>query len=441
MTAQIVVMNKEAVALASDSAVTLSIEADEFEAKQKIFTSANKLFALSKYQPVGIMIYGNAQFMDVPFETIVKTYRNTLGRKSFNTLEEYANDFLSFLDNGNSLFPESLQLDYVLITLFQYFYYVKSHFLSSIESEIKTNGKIGLRKIRHIVAETISNHYSRWKDLRNIPSIPDSFNNEFSKSFDSVIDNTIKEVFENVPLSKLDITRLRKLSSWLFSRYPDHLERALNTGIVIAGFGYQETFPSLRAFEMELICQNKLKYRESHSANINFSTIGSIIPFAQGEMVHTFMEGIAPNCKELESSAIEQSFLEYADAISNLLEKYTPQEREILNTKIKSIGKNALESLIENLENYRQEHFVQPITTVVAALPKDEIAAMAESFVHLTSIQKRYTMEAETVGGAIDVAVISKGDGFIWIKRKHYFQHDLNPGFTQRYYEDKDEQE
>jgi len=27
----------------------------------------------------------------------------------------------------------------------------------------------------------------------------------------------------------------------------------------------------------------------------------------------------------------------------------------------------------------------------------------------------------ETVAGPIDVAIISKGDGLIWIKRKHYF--------------------
>jgi hypothetical protein len=43
-------------------------------------------------------------------------------------------------------------------------------------------------------------------------------------------------------------------------------------------------------------------------------------------------------------------------------------------------------------------------------------------------------MDAETVGGPIDVAVISKGDGFIWIKRKHYFKSELNPQFFANYY-------
>ena len=43
-------------------------------------------------------------------------------------------------------------------------------------------------------------------------------------------------------------------------------------------------------------------------------------------------------------------------------------------------------------------------------------------------------MEAETVAGPIDVAVISKGDGFIWIKRKHYFESGLNQHYFANYY-------
>lgn len=35
--------------------------------------------------------------------------------------------------------------------------------------------------------------------------------------------------------------------------------------------------------------------------------------------------------------------------------------------------------------------------------------------------------QRETVGGPIDVAVITRGDGFIWIRRKHYFEPSLNP--------------
>ncbi|MGC1119958.1 MAG: hypothetical protein WBA22_02590 [Candidatus Methanofastidiosia archaeon] len=66
-------------------------------------------------------------------------------------------------------------------------------------------------------------------------------------------------------------------------------------------------------------------------------------------------------------------------------------------------------------------------------IPKNELALMAESLVKLTSFKKRVTMEEETVAEPIDVALISKGDGLIWIKRKHYFKPELNPQFFANY--------
>lgn len=45
---------------------------------------------------------------------------------------------------------------------------------------------------------------------------------------------------------------------------------------------------------------------------------------------------------------------------------------------------------------------------------------MAEGMINLTSFKRRLVLDnfSETVGGPIDIAFISKGDGFIWIKRK-----------------------
>jgi hypothetical protein len=73
------------------------------------------------------------------------------------------------------------------------------------------------------------------------------------------------------------------------------------------------------------------------------------------------------------------------------------------------------------------------LVAVVEILPKDELAAMAESLVNLTSLKRKMSLGEETVGGPIDVAIISKGEGLIWIRRKHYFKKELNPHFFVRY--------
>ena len=50
-------------------------------------------------------------------------------------------------------------------------------------------------------------------------------------------------------------------------------------------------------------------------------------------------------------------------------------------------------------------------------LPKEDLAHLADSLVNLTAFKRRVSLDIESVGGPIDVAVISKGDGFIWISR------------------------
>ena len=57
-----------------------------------------------------------------------------------------------------------------------------------------------------------------------------------------------------------------------------------------------------------------------------------------------------------------------------------------------------------------------------------------ESLVSITSFKKQVSIGDKTVGGEIDVAVISKGDGLIWIKRKHYFEPSKNQHFFANYY-------
>lgn len=90
MTAIVGVLNKHAVAIAADSAVTMGNT-------HKVINSANKIFTLSKYHPVAVMTYSNAAFMGTPWDIIIKEYRKQLGDNSFPFLEDYVNDFISFL--------------------------------------------------------------------------------------------------------------------------------------------------------------------------------------------------------------------------------------------------------------------------------------------------------------------------------------------------------
>ena len=84
MTSIVGVLNKRAVAIAADSAVTIG--------GKKVFNSANKIFALSKRQPVAIAIYNNTELISVPWEVMIKEYRRFLGDNKYPHLKDYVKD-------------------------------------------------------------------------------------------------------------------------------------------------------------------------------------------------------------------------------------------------------------------------------------------------------------------------------------------------------------
>lgn len=91
MTAEVAVLNKSAVALAADSAMTVAGTGKTYP--------TNKLFALTKHRPIGVMVYNNAEFMGIPWETLVKMHREQLGSRGQATVKEYAEDFLGYVGN------------------------------------------------------------------------------------------------------------------------------------------------------------------------------------------------------------------------------------------------------------------------------------------------------------------------------------------------------
>jgi len=112
-------------------------------------------------------------------------------------------------------------------------------------------------------------------------------------------------------------------------------------------------------------------------------------------------------------------------------------ERLIMNdedkTQLEIASQAAEAAFIEDLRSTRFEEIRsqsrQEIEDMVEFMPKPELATMAEALVNLTSIKRRVSRGFETVGGPIDVAVISRTEGFIWVKRKHYFEASLNPRY------------
>lgn len=66
------------------------------------------------------------------------------------------------------------------------------------------------------------------------------------------------------------------------------------------------------------------------------------------------------------------------------------------------------------------------IPLVTAPMPIQDVIDLAEFLVHAATMFARFRPGATTVGGAIEVAAITKHEDFKWIRRKHYFDAEHN---------------
>jgi hypothetical protein len=414
MTAEIAILNTHGVAIAADSAITLRISENE----QKIYNSANKVFTLSKYHPIGLMIYNHASYMGIEWEIIIKEYRKMLKKKSYKTLFEYAKHFIQFVQKYKFIQMEH-EKDFLMSFAFGFFSYLKEKFLDTLEQDSDNTKGITNRQINKVFNDTINSFKKIYENTPDEKSY--TLDQEYINTYKQEINETIKVVFENYQISNKQNDQLLDL---LINEIQKRIGKtSIFTGIVITGFGENEIFPSIYSCNIHGRLGNCLIITNEHKEQISINHSAHIIPFAQSEMVSSFMEGIDPRFEE-----------EIVEQLASIIDKI----KTIVNDPYKKKMDKIRDDFFDYIVKFKKDIYINPIMDIVDSLQKTELAEMAESLVNLTSFKRHVSKESETVGGPIDVAVITKGDGFIWIKRKHYFEIKLNNHFLSNYFQEED---
>lgn len=419
-------MNRTGIALAADSAVTL-------HKGKKIFNSVNKLFMLSKYEPVGIMVYGNAELHDYPWETLIKQYRAELRNRSFDTIDEYGSDFCNWIGNVVKSIPGELQDQHLLGYAYEPFAEITEHVRFWVRNAVK-NHELTDERYAAIVSAVIQQAHQRWEAYSILPNLSHRVDDVRTR-IEAGIGEFIAHFFDPDELGTEQLESLKEIAVCAVVK-----DRFFSTssGIVIAGFGAKEMFPTLVNYLVDGSVFGVLKHKMKVNRKVGFDCSASVIPFAQGDVVANFLEGVDPDYDYQVHSGIRNLLTnQYPATIARVLEsEISDFQMENVEDFLQEVGKGLTKDFVNWLEEYKKEKHIDPLLDAIEALPKDELAATAEALVNLTSFKRRVSMDAETVGGPIDVAVISKGDGFVWIKRKHYFQAEENVHFSKKYYYD-----
>lgn len=423
MTAEVAVLNRSAIALAADSAVTIPSPSGD-----KTYNTVNKLFTLSKYFPIAVMVYGNANFMGYPWETLIKVYRQKLGKTEFSSVKEYLGDFLRFLSADLSF--SQAELNARAETIWNaWFVDLDNQLRNRLRAAVSETGStLDKEAAEREIEQAIQERVDSLRKMDDIEALSGLNMDDLLQAHKDYLQNVSDRHFPGRPLSAQS---KRLLTEFVKLAIIKDVMSPVSSGVVVAGFGGNEFFPKLYSFATDGYIGDLHRFTYFKNAIIDHDSGAQIMAFADHQMVTRFMEGDDPlNRSYMESGIVNL----LSDIVRRIIKENVPPDNqgEALE-RSERVAHDIFDDFITLASRYRYDTFTAPIIDAIAVLPKEELANLAESLVNLTSLKRRMSLDAETVGGPIDVAVITKGDGFIWIKRKHYFKPELNPCFERLY--------
>ncbi len=424
MTTEIAVANRWGIALAADSAVTIE-QYHKRKLTEKVYNSANKLFTLSKFHPVGLMIYNGMTLGGTPWETIVKVIRSELKDQEFKTLEEYCEFFFSSLASHGMLFPPASSNEVVQRNMYRVLYDVLEEQIKDADAQ---DADIDLPAAIIEIKEAIK----AIEGVQYIDGFDEYFHHSLFGQYSSEFANVLSAISKDHGNSpEFEEVSRRLIGSW-FSRkvsIPGY------SGIVICGFGSNDVFPKLYEYLADCIVCGKVRYWKNQEKIIDGDTASFVMPFADSEFLDTLLNGINPTFFRKFAAETFKMVMALPETLVSQIVELTDEQKEKYAELLRQSVIDPYNQLGEDLTNFRLSEYVHPIEGTLQVLPISELAGIAETFISAAQIHKRVNPLLDTVGGPVDVAVISKGDGFVWVKRKHYFESKLNPAFVQKYLE------
>jgi hypothetical protein len=222
----------------------------------------------------------------------------------------------------------------------------------------------------------------------------------------------------------------------IFDAFRALIPNTFSTGLIFAGYGSGADYPSVVSVDIHGYIADKLKRSEVRDrAHIDQPAFGYAVSFAQTDVIDRLLGGVDPRFVEKTAEFLSESAEKLCSLIVDL---YAARARKKKRTAEEEKVKAILKVIADNYRNdispgFRKE-FGEEFERMIALMPKLELIELAEALINITAIERKATSDEGTVGGPIDVAFITKHEGFVWIKRKYYFKSALNPRYFWRRY-------
>jgi hypothetical protein len=144
-----------------------------------------------------------------------------------------------------------------------------------------------------------------------------------------------------------------------------------STGLVFAGFGEDEIFPSLQHLEIDGLVCGQLKLKKTPVVEIEKLPSGAeVLPFAQHEMVDRFLDGVDPRYDRYLRTSMRRVVQDFGD---DLIEKHlsgSPGDKRTARSRMRAARTTLVNEFFRNAKVFKEERFKAGILDMVRFMPK-----------------------------------------------------------------------
>jgi hypothetical protein len=403
MTSQLILGNAQGVAIASDSAVTLG-------GGRRTLDTAEKIFPLPRPHRIAVLHSGSVTVHGLPYLLLLNEWLTTLDDAPLATVEAYRDHFLQwFGDNLQWLAPERMTREWIWL-LGDRFEVIRDSVLEAVREDA-----LGLGPERAALADVRA-----WAEglptFVTFENTDDEWLSGVHESLAEQVDEIFEYWFDDIPRSDEIDGHLRAYATEFYRRSGPWDRTAT---LAFVGFGESQVLPAYSVSQIGGVLGGRVLYRHgsSFACSSDGDPIFTIQPLGQTAAIDLFLRGVEGRTVDIATDAAQSELKVLRQEIEQMVDDSATRTMEF-DRAFTETEQRMARSINDRVWDNSENRFVAPLRYAIAGLPTATLADVARSLVELQALRQTTTAEQSTVGGPIDVAVISRSGGFEWIKHK-----------------------
>jgi len=411
MTSQVLLINPLSVAIASDSVISQRDGENTFKTRD----TSEKILPLPNHC-IAVMTSGDSELAGYPIESLLWEWSRTLNTP-LDTVDHYLNSFLKWLEKLPEMSNVNTQkqmyerlVDNFLNRLWKATadWEVTKRESNDISEEYRDENEVSFSEDSLKDLDSRIDVWVDWvKNLDVLTGLDESWSRGTYFQFADLANERINYWLDDRLISDGNLSKIQNAIQRLAANYVP----TYSIGVVFAGFGNKDLLPKCVYTDIFDVLAGRTRHSKVAA------TGGGYHFFGQWRHSVQFIRGIDSEFQRKAVQKFAHLMIEKFENDERL--SFTPQQSEGEETASISDFCHELSREIDDyFEEYAQHNFTDPFMNVIRLSPESDLGRLAHTLIEIEAIRQSINETTPTVGGPIDVAVISKVNGFRWVQHK-----------------------